>query len=358
VAGLFVRSVQKAQAVDLGFEPGHVLTAKIDLRDRQFTSQRRAEFYRQLSERVAGLPGVQKVSLSDTFPLGNTRTQIVTAGDLPPMEIASSTVDADYFETMGIRLVRGRDFLSQERNTVIVNEAMARRFWPNEDAIGKTILLRRAGPRQVVVGIARDGKYWSLGDAARPFLYLPFKGVDALNLYLLMRTAPPPEAMIVRVREAIQKVDADLPGSIVRTANDQIQRWLEPAREGARLLSILGTLALALALTGVYGLLAQLVAQRTPEIAIRVALGASRRSVIGLVFRQGGLLLAAGVALGIAGAAATTRLFASLISGVGAMDVVTLAALAAVMIVTGIAATLVPAYRAVRIQPAQVLRAE
>ncbi len=101
VAGLFVRSVQKAQAVDLGFEPGHVLTAKIDLRDRQFTSQRRAEFYRRLSERVAGLPGVQNVSLSDTFPLGNTRTQIVTAHDLPPMEIASSSVDADYFEIYG-----------------------------------------------------------------------------------------------------------------------------------------------------------------------------------------------------------------------------------------------------------------
>jgi hypothetical protein len=274
------------------------------------------------------------------------------------MEIASSTVDADYFETMGIRLVRGRDFLPQERSAVIVNEAMARRFWPNQDAIGKTILLRRGGPRQVVVGIARDGKYWSLGDAARPFLYLPFKGMDALNLYLLMRTAPPPEAMIARVREAIQKVDGDLPGSSVRTANDQIQRWLEPAREGARLLSILGTLALALALTGVYGLLAQLVAQRTPEIAIRVALGASRRSVIGLVFRQSGLMLAAGVALGIAGAAATTRLFASLISGVGVTDAVTLAAVSAVMIVTGIMATVAPAYRAVRIEPAQVLRSE
>jgi putative ABC transport system permease protein len=182
--------------------------------------------------------------------------------------------------------------------------------------------------------------------------------MDALNLYLLMRTAPPPEAMIARVREAIQKVDGDLPGSSVRTANDQIQRWLEPAREGARLLSILGTLALALALTGVYGLLAQLVAQRTPEIAIRVALGASRRSVIGLVFRQSGLMLAAGVALGIAGAAATTRLFASLISGVGVTDAVTLAAVSAVMIVTGIMATVAPAYRAVRIEPAQVLRSE
>jgi predicted permease len=358
VAGLFVRSVQKAQAVDLGFEPGHVLTAKIDLRDRQFTWQRRAELYRQLSERIADLPGVEKVSASDTFPLGNTRTQIVTAGDLPPMEIASSTVDADYFETMGIRLVRGRDFQPQERNAVIVNEAMARRFWPNEEATGKTIVLRRGGPRQVVVGIARDGKYWSLGDAARPFLYLPFERVDALNLYLVVRTAPPPAAMLARVREAIEKVDGDLPGSIVRTANDQIQRWLEPAREGARLLSILGTLALALALTAVYGLLAQLVAQRTPEIAIRVALGASRRSVVGMVLRQSGVLLAAGGALGIAGAAATTRLFASLISGVGPTDAITLAAVAAVMTVTGIAATVVPAYRAVRIQPAQVLRAE
>jgi predicted permease len=363
VAGLFVRSVQKAQTVDLGFEPGRVLTAKIDLRDRQFPPQRRAEFYRQVSERVGDLPGVEKVSLSDTFPLGNTRTQIVTARELAPMEIASSTVDADYFETMGIRLVRGRNFLAHERNTVIVNEAMARRFWPNQDTIGKTILLRRGGPQQAVVGIAKDGKYWSLGDAAQPFLYLPFDraslaGVNALNLYLLVRTAPPPEAMIARVREAIQKLDPDLPGSSVRTANGQIQNWLEPARAGARLLSILGTMALALALTGVYGLLAQLVAQRTPEIAIRVALGASRRSVVAMVFRQSGLLLAAGVALGIAGAAVTTRLSASLISGVGAMDVVTLAAVAAVMILTGIAATLVPAYRAVRIQPAQVLRAE
>ena len=154
-------------------------------------------------------------------------------------------------------------------------------------------------------------------------------------------------------------MDEDLPLSSVRTADDQIQAWLEPAREGARLLSILGTLALALALTGVYGLLAQLVAQRTPEIAIRVALGASRRSVIGLVFRQSGLLVAAGVTLGIGGAAATTRLFASLISGVGATDVVTLAAVSVVMIVTGIVATLVPAYRGRSgSEPAQVLRAE
>jgi len=358
IAGLFVRSMQKAQTVDLGFEPGRVLTAKIDLRDRQLTPVRRAELYRQLSERIAELPGVQKISLSDTFPLGNQRTQIVTAGELPPMEIASSSVDADYFGTMGIHLVRGRDFLPRERNCVIVNEAMARRFWANEDAIGKTILLRHGGPRQTVVGIARDGKYWSLGDAAMPFVYLPFDRVDGPNLYLLARTVPPPTAMITRVREAIQKVDGDLPLSSVRTANDQIQAWLEPAREGARLLSILGTLALALALTGVYGLLAQLVAQRTPEIAIRVALGASRRSVIGLVFRQSGLLVAAGVTLGIGGAAATTRLFASLISGVATTDLVTLAAVSVVMIVTGIVATLVPAYRAVGIEPAQVLRAE
>lgn len=358
VAGLFVRSVQKSQTVDLGFDPARVLTAKIDLRDRPLTPPRRAELYRHLADRIAQLPGVNNVAVSDTFPLGNTRTQIVTAGNLPPMEIASSSVDANYFETMGIRLVRGRAFLPAEQNTVIVNQAMAKRFWPNQEAIGKTILLRRGAPRRVVVGVATDGKYWSLSEPARPFLYLPFDRVDAPNLYLVVRTAPPPETMIASVREAMQKVDADLPVSIVHTANDQIERWLDPAIEGARLLSVLGTLALAMALIGVYGLLAHLVAQRTPEIAVRMALGATRRAVLTLVFRQSALLLLAGVVLGIAGASATTHLFASLISGVTATDLVTLAAVSILMIVAGIVATLIPAYRAIRIQPAQALRAE
>ena len=169
VAGLFVRSMQKAQTVDLGFEPGRMLTAKIDLRDRQLTPLRRAELYRELSRRIAELAGVQRVSLSDTFPLGNSRTQIVTGGELPPMEVASSTVDAGYFGTMGIRLVRGRDFLPRERNSVIVNEAMARRFWPHEGTIGKTILLR---PRRVhgrqLWGLRETENTGSLGDAAIP----------------------------------------------------------------------------------------------------------------------------------------------------------------------------------------------
>jgi predicted permease len=358
VAGVFVRNVQKSQAIDLGFEPGRLLTVALDFRDLRFPPTRRAELYARLTERVAQLPGVESISLSDTFPLGNTRTAWVISGELPAVEIASSGVDSDYFKTMGIRLVRGRPFLPGERNAAIANEAMARRFWPNEDPVGKTILLRRDGPRQLVVGVAKDGKYWSLNEPARPFVYLPQDQSAAPYLYLLIRTAPPSAALAAPVQEAIQEIDEDLPGRSVQTAAERIRVWLEPAREGARLFSILGILALGLAFTGVYGLLAQLVAQRTPEIAIRVALGATRRSVIGLVFRQSALLLLIGVALGISGAAATTRIFASFVGHVGATDIVTLSVVSALMIVMGIAATLIPAYRAVRIQPATVLKSE
>jgi putative ABC transport system permease protein len=353
-AGLFVRSFQKAQQTDLGFDAAHLLTVDLDLREMKYPRAQTAEFYSRLRSRISNLPGVESVSLADVLPLGNERVvSLPGAGD-----IATATVDPHYFRTMGIPLLRGREPLANEQNVVIVNQAFAHRFWPNEDPIGKSFHVESGKALQQVIGLTTTAKYWSLDEPARPFIYQISSQLDEPLLCLLIRTQGPPSGLAKRVGREIERLNEDVPAMTVQTARERLRAWLEPQRAAAVLLSILGLMALGLAITGLYALLAQLVAQRTPEIAVRVTLGAPRMSVVGMLLRQSALLIFAGTAAGIAASAAVARLLAGLAGQVNPLDGITLISVATLLATVGAAATVVPAYRALRIDPVNALRTE
>jgi predicted permease len=353
-AGVFVRSFQKAQSTDPGFEAAHLLTVKLNVREMQYSPARLAGFYSQLRSRVDGLPGVVSASLADVLPLGDQHAVAIPGEG----EVADATVGSSYFRTMGIPLLRGREPQPADRNVAIVNEALARRVWPGQDPIGQSIRVGRDHTGLQVIGLTATGKYWSLNEPPRPFLYQISSQLSDPTLGLSVRTQGPPEALAAMVAQEIQRLNPDLPAVAVQTESERLRAWLEPQRAGALLLSILGLSALGLAVTGLYALLAQLVALRTAEIAVRVVLGASRRSVIGMLLRWSVPLIFAGTAAGIAASAAVARLLANLAGQVNPLDAVTVAAIAVLLAVVGAAATLVPAYRAVRIHPAAALRAE
>lgn len=353
-AGLFVRGFQKARDADPGFDAAHLLTVDIDLRELKYSRDRAGEIYRQLRNRIGEIPGVASASLANVLPFGNTRVVTIPAAG----EIATATVDSHYFRAMGIPLLRGREPLADERNVAIVNEAFARRFWPGHDPIGKSIQLESGTAMQLVIGLTATGKYWALDEPARPFIYQISGQLAEPSMGLAIRTHLPPASLAPRIRHEIQRWNEELPAVSVRTANERLRAWLEPRRAAAVLLSILGLAALGLAITGLYALLAQLVAQRAPEIAVRVALGASRMAVAGMLLRQSALLILGGTAVGMAASAAVARLLASVTGQAGALDGVTLIGVAALLAAVGAAATLAPAYRALRIDPVSALRSE
>ena len=352
-AGVFVRSFQRAQAADPGFDAAHLLTADLDLRGMKYPPARLDWFYGELRSRVADLPGVVSVSFADVLPLGNTRVVAVP----PEGEVATASVDSNYFRTMGIRLLRGREPEPDERNVAIVNAAFARRFWPNQDPINKSIHL--GGDRALeVVGLTATGKYWSLAEPARPFLYQISSQRAAPELCLAIRTHGPPAGLAAAIAEELHRLDPELSAMRVQTEQERLRAWLEPERAAAVLLSILGMAALGLAITGLYALLAQVVVQRTPEIAVRMALGASRAAVVGMLLLQSARLLFLGMAAGLASAGAVAHLLASLSGQVNPLDGITAIGVTALLAAVGAAATFVPAYRAAGIDPVSALRAE
>lgn len=353
-AGGFIRSFQKAQHADPGFNTANLLMVDLNLRHSKDPRTPPNEIFSQLRSRVGELPGVVSASLANVLPLGNTR--VVSIPDQG--EIATATVDAGYFLTMGIPLLRGREPHSGDRNAVIVNETLATRLWPGQDAIGKFIRLEGQQPPQQVIGITTTGRYWSLSEPSRPFLYRIASEPVEPRASLVIRTHAAPQSLAVVVAHEIRQLDQSLSSGPVQTAAERLDHWLEPQRSGAVLLSILGLTALGLAITGLYALLAQLVTQRTADIAVRVTLGASRVTVAWMLLRHSARLLVAGAAVGISVAFAVARLLASLAGEVSPLDGVTMIGVAALLTIVGAAATLAPAYRAMRIDPVIALRAE
>jgi predicted permease len=354
-AGVFVRSFQKALAADPGFDTSHLLTIKLDLREMRYPRGRTVDFYSQLRSRVAGLRGVASASLADVLPLGDEQTaRLAEEGSA----VATAMVDSSYFRTMGIPVVRGREPRPEERNVALVNEALARRLWPGQDPIGRPLRLGNDKALWQVIGLTATGRYWSLSEPARPFLYRISSQQAAPVACLAIRTQGPPQALAAAIGREIERLNPDLPPMTVQTEAERLRAWLEPQRAAAVLLSILGLAALGLAIAGLYALLAQLVAQRTAEIAVRMALGASRATVAGMLLRRSAVLILAGAVAGIAASAATDRLLAGLAGEVNPLDAATLTGIVSLLAMVGAAATLAPAWRAVRIDPAAALRAE
>jgi macrolide transport system ATP-binding/permease protein len=367
-SGLFIRSLQNARTIDPGFKVEGALLATLDPGLLRYSKEQGREFFRQAVERVEALPGVERASLMRIVPLGlSFAQQDVFAekrnGSRSEVTAGFNTVGPRYFQTMEIRIARGREFTSQDRAgaqpVVMINETLAHRLWPGEDPIGKRLRVGgESEPEAEVIGLAGDGKYATLGENARPYVYQPLLQSYASKMTLVVRTTGTPEALSAAVRERIQSLDPNLPVSQITTLSEQLAFALFPARLGAALLGAFGLLALGLAATGIYGVIAYSVSQRTQEFGIRIALGADGADVRRLVLREGLKVVLIGVTVGLALSLAVTRLIAGFLYGVGANDPLTFVGAPALLTVVALLACYLPARRATKVDPMVALRCE
>lgn len=372
VAGLFARSLKKAQQMYLGFDADHLLNVTVYPREIGYDEARTKEFFRELKDRVRVLPGVKSVSLAYTVPMSGTagvdniylEGQPKAAGEQPPM-VFNNSVDEDYFATTRVPLLRGRAFRESDNENApqvaIVNQRMAEQFWPHEDAVGKRFSVNGlSGPFLEVVGIAADGKYVFIAESPQPFFYRPLAQNFQSFRTLQIRTSVAPESLIAPVEQEIARLAPDLPIFNAQTMEQQLEggNGFMVFREGAQQAGMMGLLGLLLAVVGVFGVVSYAAAQRTHEIGIRMALGAGRRDILRLVLRQGVRLVAIGVGLGAAAAWGLTRAMGKLLIGVSSTDPLTYAGAIAVLAAVALLACYIPARRASRVEPLVALRYE
>lgn len=368
-AGLFVRTLQHALTVDPGFEPNGVVVAGLDLDSRGYDEARGRVFYRQLVERVAALPGIESVGLAIYPPLsGNVLAEDVERANPPAgagaaiVETQYGAVDVGYFETLRIPILAGRAFIAGDREgapgVAIVNETLARRFWPGESAVGKRIAYE--GRPLQVVGIARDGIYEDLAESTvPPYLYVPMEQWPGSYYRTLhARVEGDPGAALAAIRREVGALDPDI--ALVRASYlpSLIASFLLPQRFAAVLIGTFGLIGLELAAVGLYGLLAYDVAQRTPEFGLRMALGAQAGDVLRLVLWHGLAIVLGGLALGAAAAAVLTRFLSGFVFGVSPLDPVTFIGVALLLTGAALLASYLPARRATKVDPITALRYE
>ena len=363
-AGLLLRSFSSLLQVNLGFQPRRAMAWRVDP-PRPFTDVAEgARYLDGLVERVAALPGVEAVGLSDTLPLGRNRTWGAGAlgVDYPPGQYPIAyprIVDRGYLQAMQIPLVAGRYFDARDdvpgAGAAIINENLARQLWPGRDPIGQK-LAQNGGT--TVIGVVGNVRHSSLEEVAGNEMYFDFHQGEWNAMEMVVRSSRPPAALAPDVRAALAAYDPSLPTGEYYELEGLIDRAVAPRRLITRLLGFFSVLALTLAGTGLYGVIAYSVTQRTPEIGIRMALGAQRADVLRLVLRGGLGLVAVGVAAGLAGAFALTRLLQSLLFGVTAHDPLVYAGIATLLFAAAVAASLLPALRATRVDPLVALRAE
>jgi len=372
-AGLMIRSFQKLHAIDPGFNPHNVLTMAVSVAGSSHdAASGRTEFYHRLVEQVAGLPGVQSASAVNHIPLAGDQWMFTLSveGQPPPRpgsepRVVYRVAMPDYFRTMGIALTAGRDFNDRDRaespRVAIINETMARRFWPGQEALGKRFRLGGAdstSPWVTIAGIIHDARQ---GDWAAPpisEMYFPYFQVASPQAYttLVIRTAADPAGLTSALQARIWALDKDLPISSLASMDDIVSSSMWQPRFSMLLLGAFAGVALVLAAVGIYGVISYSVGQRTHEIGIRMALGAQPRDVLGLVVRQGAVLATAGLLIGLAGALAITRLLASLLYGVKTTDPLTFFAVSLLLAGVALFASYVPARRASKIDPILALR--
>jgi putative ABC transport system permease protein len=372
-AGLFVRSLWRVQQMYLGFDPDHVLNVTVDPHGIGYDEPRTRGFYRELEARVRALPGVKSVALAYSVPMGNWqdgRTVYIeghplAVGQQPPT-VLMNRVNPPYFEMMRVPLERGRGFAETDNATVprvaIINQKMAKQFWPNEDPIGKRFsILGPSGPFTEVVGVAQDGKYSVLALVEPiPFFYLPYDQDYSSRMTLQIRSAVTPESLIALVQQVIRGLAPDLPILDVRTMKQSLggTNGFFVFRMGATLAAVMGLIGLTLAVVGVYAVVSFSAEQRTHEMGIRMALGAEPHDILRLVLRQGMVLVMVGVLCGLVASWALTRTTTRLFVGVSATDPLTYASVTLLLAAIALWACYVPARRAMRLDPMAALRYE
>ena len=370
-AGLLIKSFMRLQGVDAGFDPSGVLTMRIVVPAARYSQPDHVRsFYREVLRRVSALPGVTKVGASNGIPLSGSGGSGTTTIDNPAFPDDRGTPEADqrivtpgYFEAMGMTILSGRMFDERDSETgqpvAIIDETMARTFWPNEDPIGKRI--KRGGrqstqPWLTIVGVARHVRYRTLEEPSRVQLYMPHSQVPTTGMSLAIKTHLEPGTLSTSVQREVIAVDPEQPVWAIRTMDELMATSVMRRQLIMTLLTLFAGIALMLAAVGIYGVISYWVTQRSHEIGIRVAIGASRLDVLKMVLGQSMSVVLIGVVIGLVGAAALTQVMATLLYDVSATDAITFASYSAALILVGLLASYLPARRATRIDPVTMLR--
>jgi putative ABC transport system permease protein len=373
-AGLLLRSLTKVLSVDAGFERENVLSVSLALPLAQYLREptKVPDFYRRLIEQVTAIPGVKAAGATSKIPL--SREEMLNMGfevegrPRPPKfseSIAAHfSVSPGYFKAMGIPLLHGRAFTEadclQASPVLIINETMARRVFPDGNAMGKRVKLSWGYPHVPleIIGVVGAARTFGLETEPMREIFFPYQQGGMAPTTLAIRTVGDPMAIASSVRESIRRLDDSLPPYDVKTLEQRVSDSVAPRRFLVSLMSLFALLALALAAIGIYGVLSYLVAQRTREIGIRMALGATAGAVLGLILKRGAILILIGTAAGLAGAIALTRLIKTLLFGVSATEPAVFAVAAVLLILTALLAAYIPGRRATKVDPLVALRHE
>jgi predicted permease len=371
VAGLFTRSLEKAQHIDLGFNPDHLVNFHVDPHEIGYNDAEGQGFYRNLLGRVRALPGVQSAALAFTYPSNGVylnAAMVFVEGHLPPKgqpapALYGNVVTPGYFETMGIPIVEGRPFADTDaakaQRVAVINQAMAKEFWPGEDPVGRKFKTGETAPPIEVVGVARDSKYADLFANPTPYFYEPLAQSYISIQTLQVRSPLPFEILAQEVEGQIHGLAPGLPVFDVQTMNQALDGGgFYTFRLGAYLAAALGLLGLILAAVGVYGVISYTASQRTHEIGIRMALGARPRHIWKIVFGRGLTIVGVGIAFGLTAALTLTRAMASFLYGVSPHDPSTYLSVTMLIAAVALLACYIPARRATKVDPMVALRYE
>ncbi len=368
-AGLFVSSLVRLQQVEAGFDPSQALTMQVSPtgpRYREEQSQQR--FFKQALERIAALPGVKAAGAIDSLPLSGTGARVSLLLEGRPVDpsqtpmVGGHVVSPDYFRAMGISLLKGRKFAERDDKAslkvALVSRALAERFWPNTDPVGRRIRIEAGDPWMTIVGVVGNVRHQGLNSEPELALYVPYLQSDWQPSTIVVRTETDPRALAGAIRTEVQAVDREQPVMDIKTLEQHLANSTAAARLNTLLVGGFAGAALLLAIIGIYGVMAYSVNQRTHEFGVRLSLGARPRDIFKLVMQEGIVLALAGITVGLAVAFVAAQFLASLLFGISAADAPTFAVVALLLVAVVMVASFVPARRATRVDPMVALRCE